>query len=332
MQVKAVVQLHLHSLESRGIRPVTLEKCEWELKQFVADFGEQEIKEVTFSALITWMRGLRKRDGTRYAHASLAGISKGIRSCFKFAEEEGYIVGNVSRKLPRYNYKPVHRQIASEEDIITILNALPAFIDHRGRDVRDLRDALIVSFAINTGTRLRNIKELERKAVLTALEHPSLVYTSHGVDNIYHVYTEGKGDKMLELRFSEATAELFREYFHRTKASNPTYAFVTNNVLANPIGKATANSAFQRVCEFAGTPIWLSHSIRKANVMAILDTGADIKTASEYVQHSDPQVTLVHYVYSNQRRVDEAALNMMEKRYAEAAVQSQMDNFFKRSP
>lgn len=331
MQVSEGVQLHLHSIEARGARPVSISKSEWELKQFVADFGEREIGDITFVELITWMRALRRSDGSHYAHASLAGISRGIRSFFRFAEEEGFISRDVSRKLPRYNFKPVNRQIAPEKDIIKILNSLPDFIEYRGRDVRDLRDALIVSFAINTGARRRNIKGLERKAVYAALEHPSLVNTPHGVDCIYHLYAEGKGDKMLELRFSEATAELFREYLHRTKRGNPVYVFLATTTSANPISGATLNSAFQRICEYAGTPLWLSHAIRKANVMAILDTGADLKTASEYVQHSNPQVTLVHYVYSSQRRVDEATINMMEKRYAEAAIQKEMNSLFKRS-
>lgn len=331
MNTNDLAELYLQSIEDRGVREVTLVKYEWELSRFLTDFGDRDMEAITFSELVNWLRNLRQKDGSRFAHASLAGVSKGIRYFYKFAVRKGYIQKDVAADLPRYSQKPVKRQAAPEDDVVKILNSLGAFIDQRGRVLRDLRDALIVSFAISTGARLRTITELERGAVITALENPITIYAPGNVSYVYHLSAEGKGDKMLELRFSQSTADLFAEYLARTKHIKSPMLFLTDNHLTQPVSRHAVNKAFERVCKFAGTRTWLSHSIRKANVMAILDNGGDLKTAAGYAQHSDTSITLQHYVYGSTRRVDMAAASMDQRRHEEARELRELDAFFKKS-
>jgi len=331
MKAKDLSEIYLQSIEARGVREVTLVKYEWELARFLVDFGSRDIESITFSELMGWLRNLRQCDGKRYAHASLAGVSKGIRYFFKFALRKGYIQTNVAADLPRYNQKPVKRLAAPEEDVIKILNSLDGFIEQRGRALRDLRDALIVSFAISTGARLRTITELERDAVTRALENPIAIYAPGNVSYVYHVSAEGKGDKMLELRFSQSTADLFTEYLARTRHIVSPMVFLTDNHLTKPVSPYSISKAFERVCEFAGTRTWLSHSIRKANVMAILDNGGDLKTAAGYAQHSDTSITLQHYVYGSAKRIDMAAASMDQRRQEEAQIMREMNALFKKS-
>lgn len=330
MKTNDLAEIYLHSIEARGVREVTLVKYEWELAHFLANFGERNVNDIEFSELINWLRNLRQDDGTRFAHASLAGISKGLRYFFKFALEKGYIQINVAANLPRYSQKPVKRLAAPETDVVKILNSLTDFVDQRGRALRDLRDALIVSFAISTGARLRNITELERDAVVQALESPTVIYGPN-VSYVYHLSAEGKGDKMLELRFSQSTADLFAEYLARTAHIASHRVFLTDNHNAKPASRYVINDAFRRVCAFAGTKTWLSHSIRKANVMAILDNGGDLKTAAGYAQHSDTAITLQHYVYSSTKRIDSAAATMDRRRQEEAQLMREMSKLFKNS-
>ncbi len=331
MNTKDLAELYLQSIEARGVREVTLKKYQWELARFLEDFGECPIESITLAELATWLRTLHQSDGTRYAHASLAGISKGLRYFFKFALEKGYIQINVAADLPRYSQKPVKRRAAPESDVVKMLNSLDPFIAQNGRALRDLRDGLIVSFAISTGARLRTIAELERNAVIQALKNPITIYAPGSLSYVYHLFAEGKGDKMLELRFSQSTADLFTEYLDRTKHTKYPRMFLTTNHQARPIGHDAVNNAFKRICEFAGTNKWLSHSIRKANVMAILDNGGDLKTAAGYAQHSDTSVTLQHYVYGSTRRVDMAAASMDQRRQEEVQIMREMASFFKKS-
>lgn len=333
MNTNDLAELYLQSIESRGVRDVTLLKYQWELRHFLRDFGHHEIQCISLAELVIWLRNIRQSDGSRYAHGSLAGISKGIRYFFKFAEKRGYIETNVADDLPRYSQKPVKRQAAPEADVIAILNSMDAFINQRGRALCDLRDGLIVSFAISTGARLRTITELEKKAVVQALESPIAIYGPEGLAHVYHLFAEGKGDKILELRFSQSTAQLFIEYLQRTQhvARSSPNIFVANRQPFGPVSQYTVNSAFKRICHFAGVKTRLSHSIRKANVTAILDNGGDIKTAAGYAQHSDISITLQHYVYGTPRRIDIAAASMDQRRQAEAQVMREMETFFKKS-
>lgn len=331
MNTKDLAELYLQSIEARGVREVTLIKYRWELSRFRNAFGDRDMKNITFSELINWLRDLRQQDGSRLSYASLAGISKGIRYFFKFALQKGYIQTNVAADLPRYSQKPVKRQAAPEDDVIKILNSLEGFIDQRGRRLQDLRDALIVSFAISTGARLRTITELERKSVVQALSSPIVIYGPKATSYVYHLFAEGKGDKMLELRFSQSTADLFAEYLDRTKHIASARVFLTDNRQAKAASRYVINEAFRRVCAFAGTRTWLSHSIRKANVMAILDNGGDLKTAAGYAQHSDTAITLQHYVYSSAKRIDTAAATMDQRRHEEAQLMREMSKLFKNS-
>ncbi len=330
MNTNDLAEIYLHSIEARGVREVTLVKYEWELARFLANFGKRDIEDITFSELINWLRNLRQEDGSRFAHASLAGISKGIRYFFKFATQKGYIQTNAAAGLPRYSQKPVNRLAAPERDVIKILNSLTDFVDQRGRALRDLRDALIVSFAISSGARLRNITELERSAVIQALKNPVVIY-GPSMSYVYHLSAEGKGDKMLELRFSQSTADLFTEYLARTAHITSHRIFLTDNHHPKPVSRYVINDAFRRICAFAGTKTWLSHSIRKANVMAILDNGGDLKTAAGYAQHSDTAITLQHYVYSSTKRIDSAAATMDQRRHEEAQLMREMSKLFKNS-
>lgn len=331
MNTKDLAELYLQSIEARGVREVTLIKYQWELARFLEDFGECQIESITLAELATWLRRLHQSDGTRYAHASLAGISKGLRYFFKFALEKGYIQINVAADLPRYSQKPVKRRAAPESDVVKILNSLDPFIAQNGRALRDLRDGLIVSFAISTGARLRTITELERNAVIQALKNPITVYAPDSLSYVYHLFAEGKGDKMLELRFSQSTADLFTEYLARTAHVTSHRIFLTDNHHAKPVSRYVINDAFRRICAFAGTKTWLSHSIRKANVMAILDNGGDLKTAAGYAQHSDTAITLQHYVYSSTKRIDSAAATMDQRRHEEALLMREMSKLFKNS-
>lgn len=331
MTIKDLAEIYFVSVEMRGVRDVTVTKYQWELSHFLERFGEREVEEVTFPELVKWLRNLRQPDGSRYAHASLGSMSKGIRSFYSFLHENNYIAENLTARLPRYSQSPAHRIAAQENDIIAILNSLDSFVEHRGGNLRDLRDALIVSFSISTGARRRTITELERKEVEQALEFPTVTYTSDVAVKIYHVYTDGKGDKLLELRFTESTAELFRRYLKKTRHVQSPKVFTATNYYAKPVSHHTINNAFKRVCKFAGTPVWLSHSIRKANVMAILDNSGDIKTAAGYAQHSDSTVTLRHYVTTTARRVDLAAATMEQRRFEEAQLMQEMAQLFKKS-
>ncbi len=256
------------------------------------------------------------------ADGTLAGYSTAHRSFWTFCKRSRWIKKSPAKKLKRYSYEPVHNRAAPAVSVDKVTAALPGFAIHRNHPA-DVRDALFVSLVLDGGGRLGEYHTLRSLHLKAALENG--IPTESG-EMIYIIVGSGKtGSKLLF--FFEQTARLAKMWLDRTSWPESDYVFISTKSEAllkpNSLGRS-----FERVCKYAGVPVFRAHSVRKRNVTDIIKLAGDWKMGQLYAGHKSINVTMKHYNDLYIERVAEVASEMAAKRRQRAKYAVGMHELF----
>ena len=206
-----------------------------------------------------------------------------------------------------YSFRPVRSRAAGVDDFALVVGHLAAFAAHREWKPRDVRDALLVSLAVDSGCRRGELWNLRRSAVEAALDRPQLVA---GGRHIYHAESEGKTGAVV-IRFFEESADLLRRWL---KVMPRESGFVFVSLRTRKRLRADAlHLGLLRICEFAGARPFRFHAIRKRVVTDIIAATGDAKIGQLLAGHASVRTTQEYYNDVAEVAVDSAAASLANR-------------------
>jgi integrase len=312
MKLNESINLYLASLRARRLSQAHLASVAARLKRLAAAYGERPLPTITPDDIAAHFAGLEE---SGLALGTLAGYKSTGRAFWNWCSQSGLIESNPADALlskdHAYDYRPVHSRAAPEADFQTAVNRLMDFASHRDYEARDVRDAALVSLAVDSAKRRTELRNLRRRDVETALGRP----TTAAGRQIYHAASRGKTGQV-DVVFFEETAVLLRRWLAMMPAeSNWLWVNLRTGERLRPDVLAIA---FIRLCEFAGVPVFRFHAVRKRTVTDIIRSAGDRKVGQLLAGHKDERTTQMHYNDVDQQRVDEMAARLADVRRGRA--------------
>lgn len=328
MKLTEALLAYLEHLTERGLSTSHIKSVNGRLARFVADPPDQPVSAITGAKIAGHFRRLEDDGGL--AKGTMAGHKSTHRAFWRWCQEQGLIAIDPSTVLKhpdfRYSFLPVHHQAADETAFHAVLSAIPAFIASRDYSPRDVRDALAVSLAADSAARRGEIWSIRRRELEKALKQP-LNLRAGG--HVYHVAGSGKTGQA-NIRFFENSADLARMWLKMLPAGS-IHVFASTKTWQR-LPRDYMNSAFKRLCAFAGVDPFQWQSVRKRVVTDMIELTGNITAGQLLAGHSSEKTTLAYYNQVQQSSVDAAAGQLARRRSANGdnGDSSIADGFFAR--
>lgn len=328
MRLINALEKFLNHLKKQGGGVSHLKTVRWRIGRFMNppaapgkerfSLADREVSSVTRVELAEFLEAYKEG----HSDGSMAGMTATHRQFWKYCKKKKWLTKNPAKGLKSYSYAPVMRQPPPEGDVLKVAACLPAFVAHRGRHPRDLRDALIVSLSLDCGGRRGAMMRLRRSQVVKALGEGRRAANGRLV---YTVMVNRDKTGAAKLEFFEETADLFQQWFvvcpARPRSGGSGGSHLDDSVFVSMwtgrlLHPNTVSKALVRVCRFAGVPSFRPHGVRKRNGREMIKN-SDAATAQGYTGHKDIKTLLVHYNAVEQEDVDNAAAEMTTRRRGE---------------
>lgn len=306
MKLSVAIGRYLDHHQGNGSSNRTVDTVRWRLCKLSSFAGDAPVKKVTKSTLISYFDSLIDSgvsDGT------LAGHKSTVRAFFNWAKKRGLIKKNpakvLSSKRFSFSYSPVKSKPAPVDSFQAVVSALPSFAAHRGYSRRDVRDALLVSLAVDSGARKGELCNIRRADVLHAVTNE---------EGVYHVQSRGKTGAAT-IRFFEATASLCRLWLTMLP---DTHVWLFSSLHSGErLKTGSLTKCLKRVCVFADVVPFGFQSIRKRNIVDTIQVSGDPKVAMLLAGHKDVRTTQRHYNHVEGGAVDAAAGELAQRRHGD---------------
>lgn len=289
-----------------GQSPRTIQTIEARLGRFVVHANVADVTEVTPALVAGFFDGLVEAG---LSSATCAGYRATLRAFFKWAKKRGYVGKNPTKILRerryQFSYRPVRSRAAPVDVVAALLVALPGFTS--SGSPRNVRDAALISLAIDSGGRRGELHNLRRADVADALGHPTA--TRSGL-TCYTVVSTGKTGQVL-LRFYEQTAA----YLHAWLAVCPPSPWVWVSLRTHGRLRVDAMKlGLDRLCDYAGVAHVGWHALRKRVVTDIIELTGDPKVGAAMANHRSTKTTQDYYNDLAGARVDDAGAQLAAQR------------------
>lgn len=323
MKLDDAVLKYVKCLEKKGNTLVSLQTVRGRLGKF--PHQELDLTEIAPQHISAHFKDL---DARGLASATRAGYKSTHRAFWSWCLKNGLIKSNPSDILltngHRYSYEPVHSMPAPATDFQIVLNSLNAFADHRNGNARDIRDAAIVSLAIDCAKRRGEMWNLRRKDIEIALR---LGERTRDGAAVYRTKSHGKTGPQ-NVVFFEETAVLLGRWL-AVMPPKALYLFV-NLRTGQRLHQDSMGSAFKRICEFVGVPAFRFQATRKRDVTDIIVATGDSKVGQMLAGHKDARTTQIHYNVVEQSRVEGLAAALSNQRRNQQKTDPLAADFFGR--
>ncbi|MCB8945855.1 MAG: tyrosine-type recombinase/integrase [Ardenticatenaceae bacterium] len=323
MKLEKAFAKFLDSLRERQLSAAYVDEIvTYRLGRFVNPRSKRDIQTITRAEIGEHFTELRQ---TGLAEATLAGYTTVHKTFWRFCYRKKWVKQKLWKRLKRANFDASGPKAVPRAHLQKVIECLAEFATHRGNNVRDLRDALTVSLSIDSGCRLGELHNLQCGRVRKALERGEV--TADG-RIVYHITSTGKEGEV-ELRFYTETAELLQSWLNLMPdwGERSKDRLFINLFTGDPLKRKSLSRAFERVCRFAGVPVFRSHSVRHRNVTDIVEFVGDPKAAQVYANHADVTTTMKNYKEVQQRSADNAGAVLASRRRG-PAFDRQMAQFF----
>lgn len=306
MKLSVAIGRYLDHHRDNGSSKRTVETVRWRLAQLVKFAGNVPLEKVTKAVLIAYFEHLID---TGLADGTLAGHKSTARAFFNWSKKRGLVKKNpakiLSSKRFSFSYSPVKSRPAPPDSFQAVIDALPSFAAHRGYNRRDVRDALLVSIAVDSGARRGEILNLRRADVLASIESEQ---------GIYHVQSRGKTGAAT-VRLFEATASLCRLWLAMLPEDH--VWLCTSLKTGEKMDSSNLPKCLYRICDFANVPRFGFQSIRKRNIVDTIKASGDPKVAMLLAGHKDIRTTQRHYNVVESSAVDDTAAQLARDRHGD---------------
>lgn len=293
VQNKKIIDVYSHYLAHQyeaQLAPATLENTADCVGRFVAKCGGRPLAAI--DGQIVHDHFIHLRDDCELANATLAKHKTAVRAFFNWCVANGHIQTNPADVLKRnehsYTFKPVTALPAPASTVAAILAALDDFAGRGG--FNDVRDAALVSLAIDSGSRRGELRTLRRHGVAKALAAGR--WLPDAGRTAFTAVAMGKTGEA-RIRFYDETAVLLWRLLDILPAVGA-YLFISSRTgkLLHP---DSMRDSFRRVCEFAGVPMVSFQAIRKRTVRDAIRITGDAKAGQLMAGHRDIRTTQLHY-------------------------------------
>lgn len=316
--LNTLVPLFMEHLEINQASAAHMTKTAWHLKPLEAMFPDVNIQSLTRLDITRFMRSLRRADGEPFSDATETGFVTALRSFFGWCVKQGVLSENPADHLKRKGYAARESRVADPNHVAAVGRHLDTYAQRRDGHPADVRDALVVSFSLDSGARLGEIHNLLRHDMERSLAHP--VDTECGT--VFRIASRGKTGPVT-LRFSDRTARFANSWLELAPpSSSPRLLLSLKN--GQPLRKDSVSRAFDRLCKFVGVPIFRSHAVRHLNVTQLMQRRVDDKLVSSYANHSTPMVTSTVYRHLAEGEVDMVAAELMHARNGRSVIADEL--------
>jgi integrase len=298
MQVKAAAHLYLTDLEAAGWSTKHIESVNGRLSRFSKQYGGIKLDAVSRDHIQQFFDDL---EAAGLAMATMAGYKATLRAFWRWLRAEEHTVNQpdaiLSSSRHSYDYTPVQSQPANAEDFQTVLNRLDEFAGHRDYRDRDVRDAALLSVAVDSAKRRGELWRMRVRDVQRALERPDVMASGP----VYRISSRGKTGQAT-ITFFEESAVLLRRWLEMMPDGA---SFVwCNTRTGQRLRPESLSLAIVRICKWSGVTPFRLHAIRKRDVTDVIAAAGDPKVGQLLAGHKDPRTTQMHYNQVEQSRVD----------------------------
>lgn len=326
ISVSEALNLYLAELQERQCSQSHLATVAFRLGRFVSDRPGAAVSTVSGADIEAHFLAL---SGRGLANGTLAGYKSSQRAFWRWVVAQGWVGENPARVLNQrkynYSFRPVSHQPADRDAFQAVMDVLLPFATRKGRAVRDVRDALIVSLAADSGVRRGELWNLRRADVERALRRGRPVGEGR---RVYVTAVTGKTSTVL-VRFFDESAKLAWLWLDAMPAG-AVWLFCSTRT-GERLHKDYLGSAFKRLCAYAGVPVFLFQAVRKRTVVDAIALSGDAKVGQLLAGHTDARTTAEYYNLLQQEQVNAAAAQLATARRGrpEAAGESLARELFK---
>lgn len=254
-----------------GYSPHTLKSYHLQSSLLIRAIGDVDIQSVTFETLKQYLA-----ENTKHMKpASIGHRVRFLRSLFRWAQDEGYIVGNPAAKLKEPKQGPRIPKALHEEDIELLRMGCESALEHT-----------IIEFLYSTGCRIGEMHKLNRNSI-----------DWHNRSAI----VRGKGDKEREVYFSVRCHIWLKRYMKERRDTD--IALIVTERAPRRMSIAQIRYIVKRVAKRAGieTNVY-PHKLRHSYATHLLNNGAPLEAIQSFLGHSKMETTRLYAQLSGERR------------------------------
>lgn len=315
MTVSVALSRYIRHHEDSGSSPETVRIVRRRVGRLIKTVGDKPIREVSKSDIARHFQGMQDQG---LADGTLAGHKTTLKAFFRWCKKKKLINKNPAKVLNsrrfRYSFKPVKSRPAPPDDFQRVIDCLHQYAAHRGYKKPDVRNALIVSLAIDSAARRGEIRNIRRADMASEVSVNR---------DIYHVLSRGKTGAV-RVRFFEDTAALARLWLPMLDDSA---VWLFENPRGERLQADYMSNCFRPVCKFAGVKTFRFQAIRKRGVIDIIHLTGDQRVGQKFANHKDIKTTQQHYNLFEDEAVDDAAARLARDRRGDDGL---VDDFFKK--
>jgi site-specific recombinase XerD len=255
-----------------GRSPRTIEAYREKLKYLLVFLGDVEFESITLADLRRYVSYLWDCDLSEFTVKSRV---RHFKRLFNFAEEEGIITSNPSRRIKTPNPKREKPKGILWEDFIALLEST------KEGTWLDVRDRAVILLLFDTGCRVGGLAGLKVSDV--DLEQRRAVVRE-------------KGGKSRFVFFRPETAQELVTWLEMRPDDKGPWLFVSANTQADKLSERGVYRMLRRRGEQAGcTGPVNPHAFRHGFARHFLMSGGDLGTLSDIMGHCDVSVTKSFY-------------------------------------
>lgn len=280
------------------------------LKRFLDANGTRPLVDLSAADVNRWHEGLQQRG---YQEATLAGYRQALKAFMNYCLRRGWIDCSPAGHLKIGSFISKQHKLPAETAVTAAETIAYGWL--RFGNTTQLRDALMFLLSVQSGPRLREIRELRLSEVTFALER------GPDANGIYQVRSHGKTGEIL-VRFDEAVAAGLHRWLEKRPPTQidrlfvglrPTVTKSDPEPRIRPLSRSGATKAYERISEAAGLKrTILSHALRhRLGHNATKQYGA--KIAAHLLNHKDADTAataIAFYHHPDQDDISRAAAEM----------------------
>ena len=304
---------YLLYLKKEGSSATHIRTVHSRLRQFIEPNDEfptdNRMRSVDSVTALDLHQHLFELQGGGRSDGTMAGYVGSMRAFWAWLVRDKEVKESPAENLRRYSYLPKKRRAAPSKSVDKLYAALRPFVAHRNYNPRDVRDALVVSLSLDSGSRIGEVHSLRSRDMEEALARGEIAENSR---TCYTVIGRGKTGSKAVTFFNES-AELYALWQRVNPFPNAEFVFTSVHT-GRLLRPESMTRCFEGICEFAGIPVVRSHAIRKRNASDLQRAFGDPELTRLYLGHSSITVTMNHYNDVDQERVMEAAAELASSR------------------
>lgn len=253
-----------------GYSKQTLKAYRLQIDLLIRHFGDIDIGSLTFEQLKAYLAAQE-----HLAPSSLGHRIRLLKSLFRWAQDEAFVVGNPASKLREPKQGTRLPKAMTEEDIELLREGCTSALEHA-----------LVELIYTTGCRIGEVVGLNRNSI--DWETRSII-------------VRGKGDKEREVYFSVKAGIWLKKYLRERKDSDT--ALIVTERAPHRMSIAQIRYVIKRIAKRAGVSVNVyPHRLRHSYATHLVNNGAPLELVQSLLGHSKLETTRIYAHMSGQKR------------------------------